>query len=96
MCDKDKRQQELEMMKMKAASEAEESAKAKAASQTMDKGSEVINIESPLIMTDDGIMKKVSEVIELPPSTTFPGAVNMNKAIMPIPHLLILLYQNLI
>ena len=67
-CDEDKMHQELEMMKMKAASEAAASAEAKAASQVRAKVSEVVDIKPPLVMTADGSMKKVSEVIELPPA----------------------------
>ena len=32
-------------------------------------------------MTSDGSMKKVSEVIELPPDSTRPGSVKMNKGV---------------
>ena len=67
------------MTKMKASSEAAASTKAKAASQAKAKASEVIDLEYQLVMTADGSMKKVSEVIEIPPDTTFPREVNMNK-----------------
>ena len=78
-CDEDKRQQEIEMTKTKADSEAATSAQAMAAYQARSKASEVIDIKSPLVMTANGIMKNVSEVIELPPASTCTRGVNMNK-----------------
>ena len=80
LCDKDKKDQEFGKMKMKMKAGAAAAAKEKAASKTKAKADEVINMEeSPLVMTADGSMQKVSECITLPPAATSPRATKMNK-----------------
>ena len=64
---------------MKAIPEAVLSAKTKAASKARAKASEVIYLESSLVMTADGSMKKASEEIDIPPAATCPRSVKMNK-----------------